>query len=83
MKKRMLLFAAVALSAVRVLGYAVDTTHSVFCFEDGEVMNRSTDGSSWLEGDTIYNVTNHNLTASSQPNFYRVGIEKPGVTVKS
>ena len=69
MKKRMLLLAAVILSAAHVLSYTVDTTHSVFYFENGEVKNRSTDGASWLEGNTIYNVTNHNLTASSQPNF--------------
>ena len=92
MKKRMLSLAAAALSAAGAWGYSVNSTHGPFYFEEftntngkvvGEVKNRNTDGAGWLQGNTIDNVTNHTLTATSQPNFYRIIIQKPGVAVKA
>ena len=91
MKKKILLMMAAILPMVDALGYSVDTKHPPFYFEEitnnngqvtGEVMNRNTTGDGWLQGNTIYNVTNHALTSTSEPNFYRIIIEKPGVAVK-
>ena len=91
MKKKLLSF-VVALSAAGAWGYSVNSTHGPFYFEEftntngkvvGEVKNRNTDGAGWLQGNTIDNVTNHTLTATSQPNFYRIIIQKPGVAVKA
>ena len=92
MKKRMLILAAAVLSAAGALGYSVKTTRPTFYFEEytntngkvvGEVKTRTTDGAGWLQEDTIYNVTNHGLTSSSQPNFYRIVIVTNGVAVKA
>ena len=92
MKNKFSLLMAVVFPAVAAWGYSVDTTHNVFYFEEftnsneqvvGEVKNRNTDGAGWLQGDTIDNVTNNNLTSTSQPNFYRIIIQKPGVAVKA
>ncbi len=91
MKKKLLSF-VVALSAAGAWGYSVNSTHGPFYFEEftntngkvvGEVKIRNTDGADWLQGNTIDNVTNHTLTATSQPNFYRIIIQKPGVAVKA
>ena len=92
MKKRMLSLVAATLSAAGAWGYTIDTSHPVFYFEEftndneqvvGEVMDRNDDGAGWLLEDTIYNVTNHALTATSQPNFYRIAITTNGVAVKA
>ena len=92
MNKRMLSLVAVALSAAGAWGYSVDSAHGPFYFEEftnsneqviGEVKNRYSDGAGWLQDDTIWNVTNHNLTSTSQPNFYRIIIQEPGVAVKA